>query len=218
MNDKIIYIISLICIANIIYVIGNAKRFKSMENTTKDLGKTLTSQDKILDIIGEVLIMQDEEISATKIPVKIINKSGFPLPKYETNGSAGFDIRAVLTTTEMLTSPNGAITLEPDSWFNFSTGLYVEIPEGYELQIRGRSGLAFKHGISIVHGVGTADSDYRGEIKICLINHSNEPFVVKNGDRIGQGIIAPIRQAEFEEVEELSDSDRGQGGFGSTGV
>lgn len=138
--------------------------------------------------------------------VKIINKSGFDLPKYETKGAAAFDIRSKDNTI-----------LYPGQQINIDTGLYFEIHEGYELQIRGRSGLAFKKGIGIVHGVGTIDSDYRGEVRVCLINHSKNKFYIHEGDRIAQGVIAPIVQAEWEEVDELDKTERGIGGFGSTG-
>ena len=141
--------------------------------------------------------------------VKIVNKSGFDLPKYETEGAAAFDIRAIIN--------QGVTDIMPGEQMNIDTGLYFEIPKGYELQIRGRSGNAFRHGIGIVHGVGTIDSDYRGEVKVCLINHGEEVFYINHSDRIAQGVIAPIIQAEWEEVEELDTTERGTGGFGSTG-
>ncbi len=142
--------------------------------------------------------------------VEIVNKSGFDLPKYETSGSAGFDIRAIL--------PNDDIYyLQSHKQINLSTGIFVEVPEGYELQVRGRSGNAMKYGISVTQGVGTVDSDFRGEIKIFLTNHGDEPFPIKHGDRVAQGIFAPIKQAEWKEVDELSVTSRGENGFGSTG-
>jgi dUTP pyrophosphatase len=140
--------------------------------------------------------------------VKIINNSGFPLPKYETPGAAGFDIKASIKNEDVI---------KPRETVIVPTGLYVAIPQGYELQIRGRSGLAMKYAIGITHGVGTVDSDYRGEIKIFLTNHGALPFEIKPGDRIAQGIIAPVIQAEWEEVETLDETKRGAGGFGSTG-
>lgn len=142
--------------------------------------------------------------------VKIINKSGFQLPKYETDGAAGFDIRAKLDQPEK--------TLRAGYMVSIPTGLYIAVPHGCELQIRGRSGLAFKSGISILHGVGTIDSDYRGEIKILLANHSDTDFKIKNGDRIAQGILAPVIQAQWMEVDELEETNRGTGGFGHTGI
>ncbi len=187
-------------------------------------------QNKITEIQDERIIIANKRIDLLReqllssVKVKIINKSGFPLPKYETNGAAGFDIRAVISEKEStggtIINPTEELSLilRPGEQYNFDTGLYIEVPEGYEIDVRGRSGLAFKHGIGIVHGVGTIDSDYRGEIRVCLINHSNKDFIVKHGDRIAQGLLIPVIQAEFIEVEELSESDRGQGGFGSTGV
>jgi dUTP pyrophosphatase len=146
--------------------------------------------------------------------VKIINKSGFPLPKYETEGAAAFDIRAVLPYD---IKSCRYIKIAPGQQCNIDTGLYIQLPKGKALLIPGRSGNAFKHGISVTHGIGTIDSDYRGEIKICLTNHGKEPFEVKHGDRIAQGIIVDVYQAEWEEVEELDETSRGTGGFGSTG-
>jgi len=141
--------------------------------------------------------------------VKIINKSGFELPKYETEGSAGFDIRAKVDKTIVLAHGERAL---------IDTGLYVSIPKGYELQIRPRSGLAIKQGITVLNSPGTVDSDFRNEIKIILINLSYGFFEVNSGDRIAQGIISPIIQAEWEEVEELDITIRGLNGFGSTGI
>ncbi len=210
-----------ICISMVFHVYGEEKRFKSIQRTLKSINSTFNIQDDINVIINKHLNL----IYATKIPVKIINKSGFELPKYESAGAAGFDIRAKFPTDtdeifelSHLGAEYSQVILKPGEQYNFDTGLYIEVPEGYELDVRGRSGLAFKHGIGIVHGVGTIDSDYRGEIRVCLINHSNEDFIVKHGDRIAQGLLIPVLQAEFVEVEELSTSDRGQAGFGSTGI
>lgn len=144
--------------------------------------------------------------------IKIVNKSGFELPKYETEGSVGFDIRALLSKGE-----NYAYMLYPHKQVNLHTGLYVQIPIGYELQIRGRSGNAMKYGISVTHGVGTIDNDYRGELNIFLTNHGDEPFAIKHGDRVAQGIISPIIQAEWIEVDKLDETNRGENGMGSTG-
>lgn len=140
--------------------------------------------------------------------IRIINKSNNPLPAYETKGSAGMDVRA-FTEKEIL--------LKPLERKLVSTGLFLELPEGYEAQIRPRSGLAFKHGISLPNSPATIDSDYRGEIKVALINLSNENFVVKNGDRVAQMVIARHEKAELTQVEELNETKRGEGGFGSTG-
>ncbi len=141
--------------------------------------------------------------------VKIINKSTNPLPKYQTSESAGADLHVFIEED---------VTLKPLDRYVFPTGLYLELPKGYEAQIRGRSGLGVKYGITLANSVGTIDSDYRGEIKVCLINLSREDYTVKNGDRVAQMIITRHETCEFVEVEAISDSDRGKGGFGSTGV
>ena len=140
--------------------------------------------------------------------IRIINKSNNPLPAYETSGSAGMDVRAFL---------NEEVVLKPLERKLIATGLFIELPDGYEAQIRPRSGLAFKHGISLPNSPATIDSDYRGEIKVALINLSNEDFLIKNGDRIAQMIIARFEKAELISVEELNETKRGEGGFGSTG-
>ena len=141
--------------------------------------------------------------------VKVVNKSNNALPAYETKNSAGMDLRAYL--------PEGPITLQPMQRALIPTGLYIEIPEGYEGQVRPRSGLAIKYGITVLNTPGTIDADYRGELKQILINLSNEPFVINNGDRIAQIVFARCEQAEMVEVEELSETERGAGGFGHTG-
>lgn len=141
--------------------------------------------------------------------VKVVNKSNNVLPAYETKNSAGMDLRAYL--------PDGPVTLQPMQRALIPTGLYIEIPEGYEGQVRPRSGLAFKHGITVLNTPGTIDADYRGELKQILINLSDEPFVINNGDRIAQIVFARCEQAEMVEVEELSETERGAGGFGHTG-
>ena len=140
--------------------------------------------------------------------IRIINKSNNPLPAYETSGSAGMDLRAFIEEE---------IVLKPLERKLVPTGLFIELPTGYEAQLRPRSGLAFKHGISLPNTPATIDSDYRGEIKIALINLSNETFIVKSGERIAQMIIAKHEQAEFIQVETLNETKRGEGGFGSTG-
>lgn len=141
--------------------------------------------------------------------VKVVNKSNNALPAYETKNSAGMDLRAYL--------PDGPVTLQPLQRALIPTGLYIEIPEGYEGQVRPRSGLAFKHGITVLNTPGTIDADYRGELKQILINLSDEPFVINNGDRIAQIVFARCEQAEMVEVEVLSETERGAGGFGHTG-
>ncbi|MEK6508140.1 dUTP diphosphatase [Myroides sp. C4067] len=141
--------------------------------------------------------------------VKIINKSKHSLPNYETNQSAGMDLRANLEKPITLNSLERAIV---------PTGLFIELPEGYEAQIRPRSGLAAKRGITLLNSPGTIDADYRGEIGIILVNLSKEPFVIENGERIAQMVIAKYEQIQWQPVEVLTDTDRGAGGFGSTGV
>jgi len=142
-----------------------------------------------------------------EITVKAVARGA--LPVYETEGSAGMDLKA------RLDSP---VALEPGKRALIPTGLSIEIPEGYEAQVRARSGLAAKYGIGLVNGVGTIDSDYRGEIKICLINHGDETFTVNDGDRIAQLVFAGYTRAKFEVVNELEVTERGEGGFGHTGV
>ena len=140
--------------------------------------------------------------------VKIFSRSGI-YPAYETAGSAGMDIRAWLEEP---------VILQPGERALIPTGLYMEFDAGYEVQLRARSGLAVKHGIGLVNGVGTIDSDYRGEIKVALINLGQEAFAVNNGERIAQMVISPVVQAEIEPAEMLTETERGSGGFGSTGV
>ncbi|UBZ15889.1 dUTP diphosphatase [Flagellimonas marinaquae] len=141
--------------------------------------------------------------------IKIINKSGHKLPHYETLASAGMDLRADLE------SP---LTLKPLERAIVPTGLFIELPVGYEAQVRPRSGLAAKKGITVLNAPGTIDADYRGNVGVILVNLSNEDFTVENGERIAQMVIAKHERAEWEEVEILSDTDRGEGGFGSTGT
>ena len=140
--------------------------------------------------------------------VKIINKSGHQLPNYETPLSAGMDLRAVLEEDVVLD------TLERKL---IPTGLYMELPADFEAQIRPRSGLAYKHGLSIVNSPGTIDADYRGEIKVLLVNLSKEPFTVKNGERIAQMVISKHERVDWLEAAELTETERGAGGYGSTG-
>jgi dUTP pyrophosphatase len=140
--------------------------------------------------------------------VKVINKSQYPLPQYATPYSAGMDLRADTAEPQIL---------KPLERVLVPTGLFIELPQGYEAQIRPRSGLAIKHGISLVNTPGTIDADYRGEIKIILINLSNTDFELVPGERIAQMIVSRFEQVEWDETGTLSDSDRGTGGFGSTG-
>lgn len=140
--------------------------------------------------------------------VAIINKSNNPLPSYETSASAGLDIRAFIK--EKCTINSGERKL-------IKTGLFLEIPEGYEAQVRPRSGLALKNGITVLNSPGTIDADYRGEIGVILINHSSEIFEINSGDRIAQLVFAKVEQAVWLEKESLNETERGEGGFGSTG-
>ena len=140
--------------------------------------------------------------------IKIINNSTHPLPAYETAHAAGMDLRAFSPVQ---------ITLKPLQRLLIPTGLHIELPIGYEAQIRPRSGLAHKHGISIVNSPGTIDADYRGEIKVLLVNLSATDFVINDGDRIAQMVVAKHEQVSWESVAELSDTDRGAGGYGHTG-
>lgn len=140
--------------------------------------------------------------------INIINHSGHPLPQYETAHAAGMDLRAHVETE---------ITIKPLQRILVPTGLYMELPVGFEAQIRPRSGLAYKHGISIVNSPGTIDADYRGEIKVLLVNLSDTDFVVNNGDRIAQMVIARHETVSWNAVDELNDTARGAGGYGHTG-
>lgn len=142
------------------------------------------------------------------LEVKIINRSQHPLPRYETTGAAGLDLRANLTSDIILLPLERAL---------IPTGLFIELPLGYEAQVRPRSGLALKKGITVLNAPGTIDADYRGEIGVILVNLSNEAFTVSNGERIAQLVIARHEQAQWIEVEVLSETNRGAGGFGSTG-
>lgn len=142
--------------------------------------------------------------------LNIVNKSNNAMPCYETINSAGMDLRAYL--------PDGELVMKPMQRALVPTGLFMEIPVGYEGQVRPRSGLAIKSGITVLNSPGTIDADYRGEVKVILINLSENDFVIKSGDRIAQLVIAKCEQMEVVEVETLSDTERGAGGFGHTGV
>ena len=144
----------------------------------------------------------------TKIQIKKLSSS-VSIPKYETSGSSGMDIAAHIENN---------IIINPGEKFLVSTGFSIAIPKGYEVQIRPRSGLAAKRSITVLNTPGTIDVDYRGEIKVILINLGKEKFIVKNGERIAQMVVCPVVQANLEEVEDLPDTERGSGGFGSTGT
>jgi len=141
--------------------------------------------------------------------VPVINKSNHSLPEYQTELSAGMDLRAFL--------PDGGVSIKPLQRVLVPTGLYIELPKGFEAQIRPRSGLALKHGITVLNSPGTIDADYRGEIKILLVNLSDTEFVINDGERVAQMIIAKHEQASWGEVEELTETSRGAGGYGHTG-
>ena len=151
------------------------------------------------------------EIAPKKVhlKLKIVNKSSNPLPSYETGQSAGMDIRANLEENVVLQASERAL---------IPTGLFFEIEPGYEAQIRPRSGLAIKHGISLVNSPGTIDADYRGEVMVIVINHGRQPFTIENGMRIAQIVFAKYEQANIEEVAQLNETERGEGGFGHTGI
>jgi dUTP pyrophosphatase len=144
----------------------------------------------------------------TKLQVKVINKSKHDLPEYATVSAAGLDIRANIEEE---------ITLKSLERVLVKTGVFMELPEGFEAQVRPRSGLAYKHGVTVLNSPGTIDADYRGEVGVILVNLSKDPFVIKDGERIAQLVIAKHEQINWEEVTSLEESDRGAGGFGSTG-
>ncbi len=150
------------------------------------------------------------ETAALNVRIKRLpHAHGLELPRYETELAAGCDVRAAVTES---------LTLKPGERFMVPTGIAIAMPPGWEAQMRPRSGLAAKHGISCVNAPGTIDADYRGELKVILINHGSDDFTINRGDRIGQMVFAPVFQAVFEEVDELDETTRGTGGFGSTGV
>ncbi len=140
--------------------------------------------------------------------LKIVNKSSNPLPSYQSEGASGMDLHASLKEP---------ITLKPLERTLVPTGIFVEIPVGFEGQVRARSGMAIKHGLTLINSVGTIDSDYRGEIKIPIVNLSNEEYTLEDGERIAQMVIAKYERVQIIEVDELSETKRGSGGFGSTG-
>jgi dUTP pyrophosphatase len=149
--------------------------------------------------------MNDVAVAITRLP----NAEGIPLPAYATNASAGLDLAAAV---------DNAITLSPGARALVPTGFAIALPEGYEAQIRPRSGIAVKCGVTVLNAPGTIDADYRGEIKISLINLGTDPFPINRGDRIAQMVIAPVSRTIWEQAETLADTERGSGGFGSTGI
>ena len=155
------------------------------------------------------VIYAEMVIFAVMIKVRIINRGHHPLPEYATPQSAGMDLRANI---------DAQIVLKPMQRMLIPTGLYMALPPGYEAQVRPRSGLALKHGITVLNTPGTIDADYRGEVKVLLVNFSDTEFVVNDGERIAQMVIAKHENADFIEVEELDETERGEGGYGHTGV
>lgn len=149
--------------------------------------------------------MTQVKVRITRLP----GASDLPLPAYETEHAAGMDLRAAVTE---------ALTLQPGARALVPTGIAIALPEGTEAQVRPRSGLAFRHGISMVNTPGTIDADYRGEIRVILINHGEAPFTIQRGERIAQLVVAPVLRADWQECETLDDTTRGAGGFGHTGV
>lgn len=149
------------------------------------------------------------ELQIGDVSVKVVNKSLNDLPAYSTKDSAGMDLRASLAES---------IELKPLQRVLVPTGIYIELPQGYECQIRPRSGLALKHGITVLNSPGTIDADYRGEIGVILVNLSDKPFVINNGERICQMVVARYERVEWKPVDSLEESERGDGGFGHTGV
>lgn len=146
--------------------------------------------------MGDLVVIEVKKLDSTAI-----------IPEYQTEGSAGFDLHAI-----------AEIVLQPGQFALVGTGLAFAIAPGYEVQVRPRSGLAFKKGVTVLNSPGTIDSDYRGEIGVLLINHGDEPFAIQPGDRVAQGVVQRVTQADFAEKPELSDTRRGAGGFGSTGI
>jgi dUTP pyrophosphatase len=142
--------------------------------------------------------------------VRLAHGEGLPLPSYQSEGAAGLDLLAALP-------PNARLVLEPRARDVVPTGLVLELPAGFEAQVRARSGLALKHGVTVLNAPGTIDSDYRGEVKVLLVNLGSEPFVIERGMRIAQLVVAPVTRVRLQEEKRLADSSRGAGGFGSTG-
>ena len=205
-------------------IIKDIKKLKETINEINELipsSETLPETEKFLKKFKEyektekdAFLVKNMEVIKPKIEIKFLNKSNNVDPDYFHAGDSGFDFRANLNENEPLTIPPQGIKLIP-------TGLYFEVPRGYELQVRPRSGLALKNGITVLNTPGTVDSNYRGEVSIILINLGGKPFKVMNGDRIAQGVISPVLDkvwGELNKVSTLSTSNREKGGFGSTGI
>ena len=179
---------------------------------TSDLKSGLEESQNIFQKSVDDLL---EQYKSFKVEINFVNKSTNSDPTYAHEGDSGFDLRAFIDTQE------GVKTLLPGTWEAIPTGLYFEIPKNYELQVRPRSGIAFNNGVTVLNSPGTVDSGYRGEVQVILINHSKNPFVIKNGDRIAQAVITNVSSSDLinlSKVLKLSESSRGEGKFGSTGV
>ena len=194
-----------------------------------ELNKTKTKLEMTVDALGVEKLIEGVKApefdfdkwykdytttnSITGFEIKFVNDSNNPDPEYATEGASGFDIRAYI--------PDGEIVIPSGEYKVIGTGLSFELPEGFELQIRSRSGLAAKHGVAVLNGIGTIDQDYRGHVMVILINHGKNDFKIENGDRIAQGVISAVSSKNYlkmTKVESLSDTKRGSGGLGSTGV
>jgi len=189
-------------IRNKILLIADPNSGYTQEDFDKEFNATIVTSDS------------NSSINSFAIKLKYENKSDNPDPEYATSGSSGFDIRANIGST--------VLVIKPNEYKLVKTGLYFEIPKNMEITIRSRSGLAYKHGIAVLNGIGTIDSDYRGEIGVLLINHGKEDFVIHHGDRIAQGVVAPVMAKNIInliKVDKISlDTTRNDGGFGSTGI
>jgi len=186
-----------------------------MNNKTKEFTEKVINGEIDMDKFNEHLKeLSDDTFSFKKLKINVKNESNNETPKYAKDGDSGFDLRANL--------PNGDITLKPLERFIVPTGLFFELPTGFDMEIRPRSGLAAKNGVTVLNTPGTVDCGYRGEIKIILINLSNEDFVIKHGERIAQAVIAPVSNGNVLELVSVTDIDtdtnRGDNGFGSTGL
>jgi len=191
--------------------IEELKKTRGIEGVPQDTKDELDVAINLLESMNKVKEHRKTNGESFSVQTKFINKSENENPKYAQEGDSGFDFRASLGTP---------MILDPMDRVLVPTGLYFELPKGYELQIRPRSGMAYKHGITVLNTPGTVDTAYRGEVKVLLVNLSNEQYTVNHGDRVAQGVIAPRVSTEFgelTEVMELTDTVRGEGGFGSSG-
>lgn len=192
-----------------------AKLFEAIGRRTTvssdDQEAVYLDENTVLTWESALAFVQDQHNSVPVAFVALEHAQGLPLPAYETRGSAGLDLRAAIPQNETIFVNPGSVVIVP-------TGVTVALPTGLELQVRPRSGLAAKNGVTVLNSPGTVDSDYRGEIKVILINHGGEPFSINRGDRIAQAVFAPYVRVRFNVVAELDQTERGVGGFGSTGI